>query len=71
MLLGKALFSIFCQKHNKANLAIPACALKKLKQHNWPGNIREMSHAIERAVLLTLDSEITTIINRDKYSNTK
>jgi DNA-binding NtrC family response regulator len=57
--LAESFVKNFCQKYRKANLTISACALKKLKQHNWPGNIREMSHVIERAVLLTLDSEIT------------
>ncbi len=57
--LAENFITHFCQKYKKTNLAMSACALKKLKQHNWPGNIREMSHVIERAVLLTLDNELT------------
>ena len=26
---------------------------KKLRQHSWPGNIRELQHAVERAVILS------------------
>ncbi|MCJ8296240.1 MAG: sigma-54-dependent Fis family transcriptional regulator, partial [Colwellia sp.] len=43
----------------KKTLTISACALNKLKQHSWPGNIREFSHVIERAVLLSTTDEIT------------
>ncbi len=49
----------FSDKYRKKALSISACALTKLKQHNWPGNIREFSHMIERAVLLTAGDEIT------------
>ncbi len=30
---------------------ISALALEALKKYSWPGNIRELSHAIERAIL--------------------
>jgi Nif-specific regulatory protein len=34
-------------------------AIKLLMRYNWPGNIRELENAIERAVLLTEQSRIT------------
>ena len=37
---------------------ISARAIKALKKHNWPGNIRELSHTIERAMLFCDDEEI-------------
>ncbi|KGJ91167.1 sigma-54-dependent transcriptional regulator [Colwellia psychrerythraea] len=49
----------FSEKYRKQTLTISPCALNKLKQHNWPGNIREFSHVIERAVLLSNTAEIT------------
>jgi len=49
----------FSEKYRKKTLTISPCALNKLKQHNWPGNIREFSHVIERAVLLSNTAEIT------------
>jgi len=49
----------FSGKYGKQALTISHCALSKLKQHNWPGNIREFSHVIERAVLLTSTNEIS------------
>jgi len=49
----------FSEKYRKQALTISPCAINKLKQHQWPGNIREFSHMIERAVLLTVGDEIT------------
>ncbi|KGJ99055.1 sigma-54-dependent transcriptional regulator [Thalassotalea sp. ND16A] len=48
----------FSGKYQKSNLVLSAAALSKLQQHSWPGNIRELSHVIERAVLLATTSEI-------------
>jgi DNA-binding NtrC family response regulator len=36
-------------------------ALKLLMRYNWPGNIRELENAIERAVLLTEGPNITAV----------
>jgi DNA-binding NtrC family response regulator len=57
--LANCFIAKFSEKYHKQALIISPCALSKLKQHNWPGNIREFSHVIERAVLLTSVDEIT------------
>lgn len=57
--LANCFIAKFSEKYRKQALIISPCALSKLKQHNWPGNIREFSHVIERAVLLTSSDEIT------------
>jgi DNA-binding NtrC family response regulator len=57
--LANCFIAKFSEKYRKQVLIISPCALSKLKQHNWPGNIREFSHVIERAVLLTNGDEIT------------
>jgi len=49
----------FTEKYRKKALVVSPCALNKLKLHNWPGNIREFSHVIERAVLLCTTDDIT------------
>ena len=33
--------------------------MKWLQDHNWPGNIRELEHAIEKAVILSEGGSIT------------
>ena len=43
----------FSKRYHKQGLLLSECALEALKQHAWAGNIRELSHVIERAVLLT------------------
>jgi len=50
---------IFQKKYRKSDITISEQAIKKLNQHHWPGNIRELSHVLERAVLLTSSKEIT------------
>jgi DNA-binding NtrC family response regulator len=46
------------QRYRKTVKGISAEALQALKRYPWPGNIRELRHVIERAVLLTRSSEI-------------
>jgi len=49
----------FSKKYHKTQLTLSSSAINKLKQHAWPGNIRELSHVIERAVLLATTNEVT------------
>ena len=39
--------------------AIPAPNMAALRQYSWPGNIRELRNAIERAMILTTGRELT------------
>lgn len=43
----------YCQENNKRLLQISQGAMQQLMSHHWPGNIRELEHVIERAVLIT------------------
>lgn len=45
------------QQYRKPKLTFTRKAIKKLEAHHWPGNIRELMHAIERSVVLN-DKEI-------------
>jgi DNA-binding NtrC family response regulator len=40
------------QRYKKSVTGFDAGAMQSLLEHSWPGNIRELDHAIERAVLL-------------------
>lgn len=52
----------FLQKfavQSKRNInKISAKAFQQLQDYNWPGNIRELEHLIERSILLTAGNEI-------------
>jgi DNA-binding NtrC family response regulator len=43
----------YSSKYNKPNLKINQAALDKLMKYQWPGNIRELQHTIEKAVILS------------------
>ncbi len=43
----------FRKKYNRPVNAISVPLLKKMQMYDWPGNIRELQHAIERAVILS------------------
>ncbi len=47
------------QKYNKPNIALHPQTLSKLEAYFWPGNIRELRHLMERAVILA-DGDIIT-----------
>ena len=39
-------------KYKKLQVQISPAALQKLQKYNWPGNIRELEHTIEKAIIL-------------------
>ncbi len=58
-ILAKYFLNKYSRKYHKPKLDISKEGLKNLQQFNWPGNIRELQHAIERAVILTDGSKIS------------
>jgi DNA-binding NtrC family response regulator len=51
--------SVFKSKYHKSHLSITKEAIDVLKQHHWPGNVREIQHTIERGVIMANEHEIT------------
>ena len=45
-------------KYGRKISGFESSALHALQQYSWPGNIRELEHAVERAVLMCRESEI-------------
>ena len=45
--------AIYSEKNKKSISHVSDEALALLKSYSWPGNIRELEHAIERAVAMT------------------
>ena len=56
-LLVEHFIGIYCKKYKSKCKSITSATLDKLKQYNWPGNIRELQHAVERAVIMS-DSDV-------------
>jgi transcriptional regulator with PAS, ATPase and Fis domain len=44
---------VYNQKYRKRISSIAASTVKKLQKYSWPGNIRELQHAIERAIIMS------------------
>ncbi len=42
----------YCKKYKIQKKRLNASTLKRLHMHHWPGNIRELQHAVERAVIM-------------------
>ncbi|MFV9550422.1 sigma-54-dependent transcriptional regulator [Algibacter sp. PT7-4] len=45
--------SIYAEKYNKSPFSFDADFIKKLKNHDFPGNVRELQYVLERAVIMT------------------
>jgi len=52
-LLVDHFLAAYAKKYKKTVAGVSAAALKKLQRYQWPGNIRELRHTLERAVILT------------------
>jgi DNA-binding NtrC family response regulator len=51
-LLADYYIELFSGQYGKQGIKLKEDTLKKLREYHWPGNIRELAHAIERAVIL-------------------
>jgi len=51
---------LYARKYEKPGRAIPPGVLQSLLNHNWPGNVRALRHAAERAVIMA-DSDLYRI----------
>jgi transcriptional regulator with PAS, ATPase and Fis domain len=64
LILAEFFLKKYSFKYNKPNLRINQLAHDKLLKYSWPGNIRELQHTIEKAVIL---SESAVIKPDDLY----
>ena len=49
---------VYSQKYKRPPKTISPEALKKLQRYNWPGNIRELQHVIERAIIISGNNQL-------------
>ena len=53
LVLAEFFLNKFALKYGKMGLQMDNLAQEKLKGYHWPGNIRELQHTLERAVILS------------------
>ena len=58
-ILADYYLELFSGQYGKRGIKLEEDTLQKLKEYHWPGNIRELAHAIERAVILCKCSTLT------------
>ena len=57
--IAEALLRDACRRHECPSRRLSPDALRAIACYHWPGNIRELENAIERAVILCDDEEIS------------
>ncbi|MCO6357136.1 sigma-54-dependent transcriptional regulator [Roseivirga pacifica] len=70
-ILAAHFINVFGKKYNKDKVRIDAATMAKLKKYSWPGNIRELEHAIERAIILADGNKLSTqdfLLNTSKVT---
>jgi two-component system response regulator HydG len=60
--LTKHFLNIYTKKYQKEKMRLNETTLNKLLAYSWPGNIRELRHAVERAVIM---ADSTVLIPED------
>ncbi len=57
-LLAEHFVAIYSKKYRCENKSLSGEAVVKLQKYPWPGNIRELQHAVERAIIMSEDSKL-------------
>ena len=72
-LLASHFLESYKNKYRKYDLQFDKRIFNKLKRYSWPGNIRELQHTIERAVIMASSSTIqpTDFILKDTVETPK
>jgi two-component system response regulator HydG len=52
ILLAKHYLELYAEKYFKTEFTLDESAIKKLKNYHFPGNVRELQYALERAVIM-------------------
>ena len=58
-LLAQHFLQIYRKKYRKPGIKLHSEVIKGLQAYDWPGNIRELQHTIERAIILSEQTNLT------------
>lgn len=61
-LLARHFMQHYAKTFGKNITGISDTAMTRMERYNWPGNIRELEHTIERAILLAHDNILNDVI---------
>ncbi|MCK9330100.1 MAG: sigma-54 dependent transcriptional regulator [Candidatus Cloacimonetes bacterium] len=74
-LIAEHYLKIFKKKYKKENLSLSTDAITFLQKYKWFGNVRELRHALERAVILTKNQNLSisdfTFLTNDSFHQNK
>ncbi|MEI7597246.1 MAG: sigma-54 dependent transcriptional regulator [Bacteroidota bacterium] len=56
-LLANHFLEVYCKKYKFPLKRLNESTMRRIEKHSWPGNIRELQHSIERAVIMS-DSDV-------------
>jgi len=57
-LIAKHYLEVYAKKYRKPTLGFEKETLEKLEKYQWRGNVRELRHAIERAVIMSESAKL-------------
>lgn len=60
-MLAEHFLHIYAEKYKKSNVQFSQNAYNQMLNYTWRGNVRELEHAIERAVLLSRNGKIESM----------
>lgn len=73
-LLADFFFDQYARKYGRSRLKLSKASYRVLKSYSWPGNIRELRHALERAVIMTegdlIEPELILMNTKAKHRTT-
>ena len=73
--LAERFITRFCKQYDKAPISLTASACEKLTAHSWYGNIRELEHAIEKAVIIcdgnSIPAEMFQVVQKTEIQQTE
>lgn len=59
--LADFFINTYCKKLKRQAMTLSVAATEQLVRYNWPGNVRQLEHAIQRAVIMTDSAVINEI----------
>ncbi len=57
-ILANHFLELYCRKYKREEMSFNRGVINRMESYDWPGNIRELQHAVEKAVILSEDNKI-------------